>query len=430
LSHFPASCRQNCDNLEAVAYDSRLKEFPYHPLWRIAANYFLPRWCRNEDAERKFAEYAANSTKKKLGEGLYGFIAWDVFVKERGNRQKFGAYKFEWPRIRQGLLDLIDRYPSALLFYHRLAFFAQYYDDRATARMLFEKAQLVWSSAAAEIWGNRGYYEQARQWAAVKPAEPFIARGTPQSSSSNAKALDESTSWVASAASKWPPLFLINRVRLSDGLEYFFNSFLVSSAKGVVAVTALTKFGKEQSYMSNISRKPAVFVTAMPLTTFRAKMQEWTIYAPQKPQLKISPALIEPKTNPENYEGVVVTFDPSTKLPAVRVLKRYESPPATEFPHFRVYVVACRPGQAPCQQAAFAGETKSGGVGSNGQRVFVFQLDDPVPWGELIGSPVINEDGNVIAVVTSPSEPVARANDETTFIAGEDVNSVLVRAGY
>jgi hypothetical protein len=400
-----------CKNLEGVTHDPRLKQFAYFPLWQVAAYYYLPRWCGSPDEVRKFAEYAAESTESKLGEGLYGLIAWDVFVVERKDRQIFGAYKFAWPRVRQGFLDLIARYPNAPLFYHRLAFLARYYDDRATARSIFAKPQSVWVPGVADVWGNQGYYEDTRMWSETKPAESFMARPAAKGNASTSTAAQGSKSLIAAAASKWPPLLMINDVRLNDGPEYHFNSFLVQTKAGVVAISALTKFGRQQTYAGGPSG--GIYVNAMPVNTFRARLKSWTMYAPGKPAVKVSPASIEAKAEGNNV-AVVLTFAPSTKLPPVHVLKPLQSRPR------RGYVVACRTGKTLCQQFAIGGDFKGGG----------FLLDEPIAWEEVVGSPVIDENGEVIAVALGPGIPTMRVSDPATFISAEDVSTVLALAGF
>ena len=253
----------SCDNIDTVAHDPHLRQFTYPQLWRNAALFFLPRWCGSPDQLRKFAEYAADSTKNSLGQSLYALIAWDTVAQERSDRQALSAYRFDWPRIRQGFLDLLDRYPDALLMYQRFAYLAQFFEDRATARMIFAKPQAVWSTAAEEVWGVRDDYDVARRWADTQPAQTFVnGPGAKQSHGTGVAVGDESTSWIAGGASKWPPLFLVNDVKTSDGLQYLFNSFLVRSNSGIVGITALTKFGKQQTYTSG-SGKQAIFVTAI-----------------------------------------------------------------------------------------------------------------------------------------------------------------------
>jgi hypothetical protein len=314
-----------------------------------------------------------------------------------------------------------------LLMYQRFAYLAQFFEDRATARMIFAKPQAVWSTAAEEVWGVRDGYDVARRWADTQPAQTFVnAPGAKQSHGTGVAAGDESTSWIAGGASKWPPLFLVNDVKTSDGLHYLFNSFLVRSNIGIVGITALTKFGKQQTYTSG-SGKQAIFVTAIKLPLFRAHLENWTMYQPGKATVTISPSSIESNSTNEALHGVVLKFDSSTKLPPVHVFAPYRAIDK-QLPHGRVYVVACKSGIAPCKQAAFAGEIKGGGEGG-GQRGITILLDEPVPWGDLIGSPVIDESGEVLAVAAAASEPVMRAADNAVFIHAEDVNSVLARAG-
>lgn len=417
-----------CDRLEDVVHDPHFSRLSDWSMWRSAANFMLPRWCGTPGAYRRFAEYAAASTRADYGDGLYALLAFDA-VRREHDRSTIAEYKFEWPRIRQGFRDIIKRFPDAPYGYHRLAFLAWFFDDRAAAKQMFDTPWLVWSSFARDIWPDYGQFEQARRWAAEQPARSFVTSNEAKSSPANASALrkvpESSTSWIAAGAANWPPILLVSDVTLQDGTSQHPAAFLLQTKNGVVAVSALTAFGTVQHREAHDGFPALTLVVPMPLAVFRAKLASWTVATPAKTPRKFTVASIDPKAN-VGSNAVVLTLAPgSGKLPA-KVLEPRTGPPSYSG---RVYIVGCRPQSEPCAQSAFPATVSGGGSGAGEVRLSLV-LDDAVSWSDLVGGPVIDENGHVIGVVDGPSGNFSLQDKPGTVrVDIDEINSLLARAG-
>jgi hypothetical protein len=421
-----------CDHLEELIHDPQLMKVGDFTVWRIAGQYFLPRWCGTPDAYRRLAELAASSTRAKYGDGLYALIAFDA-VRIEQDRQTVAPYKFEWPRIRQGFLDLIQRYPNAPLNYHRLAVIARFFDDRATARMTFEKPVIGWDSFATLIWTSQYEFEQSRTWAMTDPSPSFVTPSAPQTAVSTSgttlrKPQDGSTSWVAAGVANWPPLLLITDMRMQDGTSHRSNAFLVQTKAGVVAISSLSNLGTPVEVNNGPGIPPRKLITPMPLDSFKTRLLSWTMSAPQKPAQKLTVAAIEPKTQKWGH-GVVLTLAPVRGLLPVRVLQPQAEPVPGQGSGKRLFLVACRGGSDPCVQTALAG-TWDSGSGSPGHRILSVLLDEPADLSDLDGSPLIDENGNVVGVAIAMSSSWSASDKPGSVrLDSEEINSVLAKAG-
>ncbi len=137
----------------------------YYPLYFSKANYLLPRWHGEPGDWVKFAEEAADMTKKTEGSSLYARIIQFIILKHRGTAEfKLDTGIFErsdifWPKLKQGYEDKARLYPGSLEDAHAFCFFACLAQDRETAKRLFAR---IGNRPNEEIWGKRRSFERLR----------------------------------------------------------------------------------------------------------------------------------------------------------------------------------------------------------------------------------------------------------------------------
>lgn len=140
-----------------------------------AANYLLPMWDGSAQDVLAWADEAVRITRPTYGEALYFPLALHLYnTTDRDRRKGLGI---DWPRLKRAAEAMIAKQPKWVPTYHQYAELAFDFNDRETAKALFERPELAWYQGAESIWRVRGDYDEIRKWAltgqqAFQPAEP------------------------------------------------------------------------------------------------------------------------------------------------------------------------------------------------------------------------------------------------------------------
>lgn len=416
----------SCANVKEIAYDPKAAAMQYQRFFDSAAHFLQPKWCGSEEEYLKFAEFAAGQTRDRFGDGLYAVLAQRVTDAEDGpDEAVLSKYGFQWSRIRQGFQDLIARFPLNVRNVHKLAQLARQLGDRPTARAMFEKPESLWLSDVEDIWDSRAAYDEARKWALT---DSFVTSSPPGA----AQAPGSSTSWATTAASQWPTLFMLNKLELKDGKVYDrFKSFLVETPKGIVAVSAVTQLGTENTFqpssLPGLERNFKVtHFDPVPLQQLRAQMAKWTMTPPDKKQT-VEATTVLTNQQLEGRHAVVLKLPPSKSAAPVHVLKP-RSEPLEQGDVY--YLVGCRSLGGRCVQTAFAGKVSSMDHGPGEFGTVTFAADDAIDWADFIGSPVIDKNGFAVGVITGPSSGFGREGPKKSEMTVEETRAVLAAAGF
>jgi hypothetical protein len=140
----------------------------YYFIYFRAADYYQPRWHGSRRALRRFVEHAVDKSKRKEGMTLYTRIYWSQLWALRDNT--FVPGYAEWPKMRQGFLDIEKDYPNSVWNLNAFGYYACLAEDWKTfdrlAKRIGTKPHLsIWSSASK-------YYTCKSHTANTKPERP------------------------------------------------------------------------------------------------------------------------------------------------------------------------------------------------------------------------------------------------------------------
>jgi len=130
----------------------------YYPLYADLAESMSPKWGGSWEAVESFATFAAQNTKDKLGMIMYA----RVYQRLNCYCEEMTGNKRDWRKMKQGLQDIMTRYPVNWN-YNRYASYACQAQDKKTAREAL--GMIVAPRVAA--WGDDGrLYPLCKSWAA------------------------------------------------------------------------------------------------------------------------------------------------------------------------------------------------------------------------------------------------------------------------
>ncbi|MBI5696451.1 MAG: hypothetical protein HZC51_12090 [Nitrospirae bacterium] len=144
--------RERYDRLfqEAIALDPH-----YYRFYCERAFYLLPRWYGSPEEWKEFAINALVNVPEKDRPELYTRIVWSIF-----NAREFQDMgEISWPLMRQGVQDIMARYPGSRWNLNNFAAFALRAQDWGTA---FELIALIGDDPYIEVWGSRKSYNEFR----------------------------------------------------------------------------------------------------------------------------------------------------------------------------------------------------------------------------------------------------------------------------
>ncbi|HVT44894.1 MAG TPA: hypothetical protein VMT00_10925 [Thermoanaerobaculia bacterium] len=389
-----------------------------------ATAYLHPSWGSSPAEYRLFAEQAAEWTKQRSGDAIYGWLAYQALFN-RGS-VKYEDYRFDWRRIQQSFRDMISLKPLWLPSWHRFALLAQRFEDRPLARDLFARPELAWYEGADQVWRTRSAYDAVREWATRNPIETFMeprpGQATTPAPPPAAPAPVPSTQlkpppatagtfqenpFIAAAPAQWPQIVMQNELQAGGTVYRDVTSFLVHTADGVVAVSAVP---------SRPDRRDSENIVA----EIKRRLASWTMWSPAQPQKKLQVTAFEPNPAANHHHGVELTLAPFSGDLPVYPLKPF---PAGRTPkqHERVYVVGCRWTGTVCEQIVIPGRAGHGLTGS--VRTWEIALTETYDPATLRGAAVLDEDGYVIAVATGTSS--GWSAEFPTMLRGNDIRAVI-----
>jgi hypothetical protein len=376
--------------------------------FREAARFFQPRWGGSGGAFRDFAEQAAALTRDVYGEGMYSWLAWQA-MRDARPREFAEDFAFDWKRMRKGFEDIIRLAPDCPRSYHRYARVAWDFDDRLVARALFRRPELGWFEGAERgIWDESNKYDQAREWALRTPVEPFLESPPPTVVASSWK--DAQVQARAGDFKSWPQIVLQGEL-VSGGTVARPNAFLVRTGSVTFVVSAVPWDPKRNDDMNGVRE------AWRRATSWRV----WPPVAPAKPLRVRAIATV----SPANYQlGVALDVTPAARShPSVHVLR----PSTTNvdlFSRHRFFLVGCQRVQERCQQFVVEGALAAAG---GSEPTMNIALDRSYDEDAFVGSPVLDEDGYVIAVASGPHG--MRMPPPKQGIAADLLSSVLPSSG-
>lgn len=122
------------------------------------ADSLLPRWFGEPGDWETYAEQAA-ARPDGLGPEVYARIVASL----RGYYDNiFHDTNASWPKTRDGLAQIRQRYPQSLDTINETALLAVMADDRAVAKAMFDQ---LGDRYLAELWRKPEYFLRSRQWA-------------------------------------------------------------------------------------------------------------------------------------------------------------------------------------------------------------------------------------------------------------------------
>jgi hypothetical protein len=139
----------------------------YYYLYLQYANYLLPKWHGHPGDASSFASTSADAVGGDGGDILYFQIATELIKRGDGD---FPIHEMDWQRIQRGYQALKSEYGAARRTENELAFMAWKYQDAAVARRQFALIEGNWAST---VWGDRNYFDRARDWSQAPTPGPL-----------------------------------------------------------------------------------------------------------------------------------------------------------------------------------------------------------------------------------------------------------------
>jgi len=135
----------------------------YYGLYVNRATALMPRWHGQAGELEAFASRAAERTKEKCGRMVYARIAAGLVPRhESQGFETFLKHKFSYERLKQGHIEILERYPDASYYLNTYCLFACIYKDKETARELFEKIGENWDGS---VWCEEEHFKKYQGWA-------------------------------------------------------------------------------------------------------------------------------------------------------------------------------------------------------------------------------------------------------------------------
>ena len=340
-----------------------LKAAPdYLSIYLNEAHFRVPQWGGSRGDVERFAASSTDAEINPFGEELYARIAVSL---GRGSEKKkvFGEHGFDWPRVRDGLELINQRYPERLNF-HWAAYMAVLAGDRQAANAFFSDDAGGYGEDVRKIWKNEANYLSQLEWA---------------SRSSGGE-------WAAGDPRDWPDLTAV----ISEG------------GGGTGSATERLGFLVLQD-----GGRPPVFVTAMGTPSARYPSVEATLEILGRGE-RIRSWIVTPRVEggdgfngleelaikpAENFNTtlVVVTAAPARPtglgVPMLRVAPMEGTPQPLS-------IVGCALDVPGCAQIVLKGNPVS-----RGSATFSLAVDEAAYGAIRLGSPVLDEMGNVVGVV-------------------------------
>jgi hypothetical protein len=100
------------------------QEPSFYPSYFSMMQYLLPRWGGDRKQIAELVEYAEEKTKAVEGAALYARIYWYLAQSEGDNFDIFENGGVDWPHMKKGFEDILERYPHSAWNMNNFAAFA------------------------------------------------------------------------------------------------------------------------------------------------------------------------------------------------------------------------------------------------------------------------------------------------------------------
>lgn len=119
-------------------------------LWSQLVTSALPKWQGDASEVDRVIKLATQATRARRGEDLYARFYADA-ADEDFSHALFEDSRADWPRMRQGFRDMLQRWPDSTLNWNRFAYIACLARDRET---LAEALDRVKDKPKLDAWGD------------------------------------------------------------------------------------------------------------------------------------------------------------------------------------------------------------------------------------------------------------------------------------
>ncbi len=132
----------------------------YYYVYRLYANYLLPKWYGEDGETEKFVAELSDRIGGKSGDAVYFQIAGFLVCSCNDNPQ---LKRMSWQRIQNGFAAVTDANGSSLTNMNMLALMAMKIEDYPLADQMFKRIADQWSEAT---WHKQSYYDSMKDLAA------------------------------------------------------------------------------------------------------------------------------------------------------------------------------------------------------------------------------------------------------------------------
>ncbi|NOR60958.1 MAG: hypothetical protein GQ535_00495 [Rhodobacteraceae bacterium] len=136
-----------------------LTAFPsYLELYFESVRYYTPVWHGSAAEIDAFANYAVSLTEDSLGLSMYARIYWYAANTQYGNINLFEGSNVDWPKMRQGMMDVVADYPDQWNI-QTFAYFSCIKGDYKTTDHFYN---LIDTEAIPEVWRPASLFANCR----------------------------------------------------------------------------------------------------------------------------------------------------------------------------------------------------------------------------------------------------------------------------
>lgn len=132
----------------------------FYQIYFAAIDYLTPTWHGSKEQIEAFASFATEKTVAREGVGMYARVYWYV-AQVQYRSGLFTESAVAWGRMKQGIDDVLARYPDQWNINNFAHFACLAWDGRET-RELIERVQ---GAPIPQAWDSASQYEQCKTWA-------------------------------------------------------------------------------------------------------------------------------------------------------------------------------------------------------------------------------------------------------------------------
>lgn len=126
----------------------------FYQLYFAGVGYHAPNWGGSAEAIEKFAREAVRRSSETEGSGMYARIYWYASQIQYGHKL-FSDSAIDWPTMRQGMHDVLERYPDSWNINHFAKFSCLAGDVNQTASLMAK----ISGMPSQEAWVEPSLYE-------------------------------------------------------------------------------------------------------------------------------------------------------------------------------------------------------------------------------------------------------------------------------